>query len=71
MFIDVVSNSVPKMSTQTLIYFDEDEEEKFVEIIPDVIPKEKKPLVSPQQNDEIEDEEDYDDYKTIMLQRKK
>ena len=48
------------MEAQTLIDFN-DEEEKLTEIIPDVVPKEKKPLVPPTEIDEVDDEEDYED----------
>ena len=46
------------VNTQTLIDFDE--EKKLTEIIPDIIPEEKKPISPPTEMEEV-DEEDFED----------
>lgn len=58
-----VTNQIRKLShirsTNTLIEVGEQYDESWDELIPDVIPEEKKPLEPPEMEDE--EEEDYDD----------
>ena len=49
------------MSTHTLIDIDE-EEEKLAEIIPDVLPEEKKPLEHPRESNEDQEEDVDEEY---------
>ena len=68
-----ITNQIRKLShirsTNTLIEIDEPYDETWDELVPDVIPEEKKPLEPPEEIEENEEdeEEDDDDYEEKII----